>query len=94
MSHKGRSAANDRLAVLIAGGWTVRAACKRIGLAEKTGYRRTNDPAFQARVKELRGGLIRTAAGRLAGNMNPAAKVLRGLLKSGDEHVRFRRRPR
>ena len=90
MGHKGRSSADDRLAAHVAAGLSVRAACKRIGLSEKTGYRRMADPAFEAKVKTIRGRMVTAAAGTLAKSMSRAGRVLAELLKETDGHLRHK----
>lgn len=90
MAHRGRSRADDPLAAALAAGKTVRDAATATGVSERTAHRRLTDPGFKARVTELRGGMVATAAGRLADGMAAAADVLRALLASDDENVRHK----
>ncbi|MGC4051924.1 MAG: hypothetical protein QM757_21490 [Paludibaculum sp.] len=90
MAARGRISADDALAAALAAGQTVIAAASTAGVSERTAFRRLDDPAFRARVAELRAGMVSTAAGRLADGMGQAADVLRALLAHKDPHVRHR----
>ncbi len=90
MAARGRHSADDALAAELAAGKTVRDAATAAGVAERTAHRRLTDPAFKARVSEVRGGMVTTAAGRLADGMAAAADVLRALLTDADPHVRHK----
>jgi hypothetical protein len=87
---RGRHSADNALAVELAAGKTVRDAATTAGVAERTAHRRLNDPAFRARVSELRRSMATAAAGRLADGMAAAADVLRTLLADEDPHVRHK----
>ncbi|MBA4065917.1 MAG: hypothetical protein C0501_19805 [Isosphaera sp.] len=90
MARGGRHSADDLLAAELAAGQTVRDAARTAGVSEHTAHRRNGDPAFKARVAELRVGMVAEASGRLAESMGRAANVLRDLLGSADEKVRLR----
>ncbi len=90
MAGRGRHSADDALATELAAGKSVRNAATTAGVAERTAHRRLTDPAFRARVSELRGGMVAAAAGRLADGMAAAADVLRALLADEDPHVRHK----
>lgn len=90
MAGRGRHSADDALAAELAAGKTVRDAATAAGVAERTAFRRLTDTKFKARVSELRGGMIATAAGRLADGMASAADVLLALLADSDPSVRHR----
>jgi HEAT repeat protein len=90
MADRGRHPADDALAAELAAGKTVRDAATAAGVGERTAFRRLTDPAFKARVSELRGAMVVAAAGRLADGMAAAADVLRELLTHDDPHVRHK----
>lgn len=81
MAHRGRSSANERLALLIASGLTIRAAAKKAKISERTARRRVNDPDFAKRVAELRAGMTSEALGILSRSLTAAANRLRTLVK-------------
>jgi hypothetical protein len=85
----GRSAADAALALAFAAGKTLAEAAQAAGVSERTASRRRADPAFAARVAELRSEMARRAVGRLAETMAEAAGVLRGLLCARSETVRL-----
>ena len=90
MAGSGRKSTDDLLAAALAAGKSTQDAATAAGVAERTVYRRLIDPAFKARVTELRGAMLATAAGRLADGMGEAASVLRALLTDADANIRFR----
>lgn len=71
---------DDRLALALARGMTHRAAAKKLGIGERTVYRKLDDPAFVARVRELRTEMTTRAVGRLAGSAVRAAATMTALL--------------
>jgi hypothetical protein len=73
----------------IAGGATIRRACKRAGMAERTAYRRLADPQFALEVDNLRREMLTRATARLSATAARAADALRKLLGSEDERVRL-----
>lgn len=87
---RGRSASDESVIALLAGGATVREAAVASGVSERTIARRLNEPAFVQKVAEVRSSLVASAAARLAGGMSGAADVLRDQLKSADPHVQHK----
>ena len=61
------------LIAALAGGATVQAAAEQTGMAERTVYRRLEDPAFKARVSEARSEMLSRAVGNLADCSTAAA---------------------
>ncbi|MFO0801411.1 MAG: hypothetical protein U0804_28425 [Gemmataceae bacterium] len=90
MAHRGRRGADERLAALLAAGRTVREAADEAEVSERTAHRRQADPAFAARVAELRGQMVAAATGRLADGLGEAVGVLRALLAHDNPAVRLR----
>jgi hypothetical protein len=90
MSHSGRHSADDTLAVELATGRSIRKAAEIAGVSEKTAHRRNADPAFRARVAELRKRATEDAIDRIGANMGLAIDALRKLLITGDEPVKFK----
>jgi hypothetical protein len=80
----------DPLAARVAAGQTVRAAARAVKTSERTAYRWAAEPAFKARVAELRAAMASASAGVLADGMAAAARALRQLLKAKDLTVRLR----
>jgi hypothetical protein len=90
VAHRGRQNADECLALALAGGASVRDAAAGIGIAERTAFRRLEDPAFRQRVGELRREMVTAAMGRLADGMSDAAAELRRLaLGAASEPVRL-----
>lgn len=81
---------SELLAARLAAGATIRDAARELGIGEKTAHRRLADPAFKARVAELRQEMTTRAVGRLADRMADAADVLGELLKSVNEGTRLK----
>jgi hypothetical protein len=88
MAGNGRRNA-DVLALALAAGDSVSEAAQKAGMAERTAYRRLDDPAFRQRIQTLRGEMIGQALGRMADSMTEAADVLRGLLRADAETIRL-----
>ena len=84
------SSRSDVLAAELAAGRTVREAAAAADVSERTAYRRLADPAFEARVRDLRAAMVGEALGRLSANMGKAADMLVGLLDAADPGVRQR----
>jgi transposase len=91
MATKGRrqKKADGPLVAALAGGLSVRAAAKKAGLAERTAYRRLDDPNFRRDVDQARREIITRATAKLAASSTKAADTLRRLLGSKDERVRL-----
>jgi hypothetical protein len=84
------TAKQDRLALLLAEGKTIRAAAGEIGIAERTAYTYVHIPSFQARVSELRGRMLDAALGRLAESATKAVDTLVKLLDDSRANVQLR----
>jgi hypothetical protein len=91
MATKGRrqKKSDGPLVAALAAGLSVRAAAKKAGLAERTAYRRLDDPDFRRDVDEARRAIITRATSKLAASSTKAADALRRLLWSKDERVRL-----
>jgi hypothetical protein len=89
MADIGRRKGDSALLVALAGGRTVRAAARAAGIGERTARRRLADPAFRARVAEMRADMVERALGRAARGMSAAADTLRRLLRADKESVRL-----
>jgi hypothetical protein len=89
MAHRGRDA-DDRLALELAAGATVRDAAGAAGVGERTAHRRLADPAFKARVATAREDMFAAATGRLMAGLGRAADALLGLVADPDPGVRLR----
>jgi hypothetical protein len=89
MAGNGRRNADETLALGLAAGQTLTDAAGKAGVSERTARRRQDDPAFRARVVELRRTMLQQSLGRMADGMTEAADVLRGLLKASSESVRL-----
>jgi hypothetical protein len=87
MAGRGRSDADEALALALAGGQTIRDAAEKVGVAERTVYWRLENPEFRARVLELRSVVVQRAAGLLADGLAGAVARLRQLVSSPDERV-------
>ena len=71
----------EPLLLALACGATVEAAARQCGLSERTIYRRLRDPAFQARLKQVRTDLVRRSAGLLSAASGEAVRTLLALMK-------------
>lgn len=85
---KGRN--RDHAALKLAAGGSVEEAATAAAVSARTVANWLTEQPFQARVDELRGGMVARAAGKLADAMAEAADVLRALLKSDAEGIRLR----
>lgn len=90
MKASGRRSADEVLAAHIAAGRTIAESATAAGVGESTAYRRLKCPAFAARVRELRAGMVGAALGKLTEGMTAASDVLVGLLKNKNPETRFR----
>ncbi|MDB5313721.1 MAG: hypothetical protein JWO38_7923, partial [Gemmataceae bacterium] len=82
--------ADEILAHALAAGRTIDRAAKTADVSESTAYRRLREPAFQARVFELRAGVIETARNRIASGTLDACDTLHRLLISRSEAIQLR----
>lgn len=90
MKGKGRSSADEMLAVALAGGSTVADAAQVANVSESTAYRRLADLDFTRRVRELRMSASAQAAGRLSAALTQAVDTLRTLLTHDEAAIRLR----
>jgi len=73
----------------LATGVEVTVAADQAGVSATTAWRRLREPAFRAKVRELRQTMVAQAQGRLGATMSKAVDALLGLLASEDERVRL-----
>jgi hypothetical protein len=85
-----RAARNERMALGLASGRTAQQVATDAGVSLRTVRRRLQNPRFAKRVAELRAGMVRQAAGKLANGMVDAAEALHELLVSENEAIRLR----
>ena len=85
-----RASGKDHAALALAGGKTHREAATAAAVSDRTIANWLQDAGFKRRVSELRSGLVKAAAGKLAAAMSRAAAVLEELLASADQNVRCR----
>jgi hypothetical protein len=71
----------DTLLLALACGATVDAAARQCDVAERTVYRRLHDPAFRARLQDLRTDMVRRTAGMLTAAASTAVTTLLSLQK-------------
>jgi len=79
----------DALAAALGSGHAMKEAAKLAGISLRTARRISTDPAFKARVRELRGQAIEQSAGLLADSGAEAVTVLRALLRSESDTARL-----
>jgi hypothetical protein len=89
MAENGRPKRDEALVLALAAGRTVREACCKAGISERTAFRRLEDSAFRRRVTEVRADMVQRALGKLADNAAAAADTLRKLLKADGENVKL-----
>lgn len=63
MAGGSRKNADEALLLALACGATVESAARSAGVAERTAYRRLNDPAFRRRLQDLRADMVQRTAG-------------------------------
>jgi transposase len=80
MSHKLRKA-DDALLLALACGLNAEQAAKQVGVSVSTAYRRLDDPAFRARLDELRRDMLSRASAMLTAAAVEAVRTLADLLK-------------
>jgi hypothetical protein len=81
MANEQRKKSEDALLLALACGATVEAAAKQCHLSDRTIYRRLKDPAFRARLREVRSDMVRRAAGMLTAAAGQAVSTLLSLQK-------------
>jgi hypothetical protein len=74
---------DDALALALACGATIEGAARQAGCGARTAYRRLRDPAFAARVRDLRADMVRRASGLLTAAAAEAVRTLLALQKDG-----------
>ena len=89
MADGGRKNADAALIAALATGATVRDAAAAAGVAERTVYRRLEDPTFRHQVDDARAELIATAVARLGAAATKAVGKLEDLLTAESEAVRL-----
>jgi hypothetical protein len=89
MAVDGRKNADGALIAALASGATVQAASVAAGVAERTTYRRLEDPAFRRRFSAVRGEMLARAVGLLADASTKAVTTLTSLLEGESESVRL-----
>jgi hypothetical protein len=76
-----RKKAEDALLLALACGASVESAARQCRLSERTVYRRLAEPAFQARLHQVRAEMVERTAGMLTAAGGEAVKTLLALLK-------------
>jgi hypothetical protein len=84
------NAKQERLALLLASGRTIKASAKEIKVGERTAYTWLADARYRALVAALRGRLLDEAVGRLADAAGKAVATLCDLLDDRSSNVRVR----
>jgi len=85
----GERPVDDRLALAIASGASVRDAAQGAGVSERTAHRRLADPDFVRLVSLFRREMTTQALGMLTAASTEAATTVRSLLASNNETVRL-----
>ncbi len=81
--------APDALLLALAAGRTVQAAALAAGVSERTAYRRLADPAFKARLAEVRAQALERATAALGDACSQAVATLSALLAGKSEAARL-----
>ena len=76
-----RKKEEEPLILALACGATVEAAARQCNVSERTVYRRLKEPAFQARVQEARGEMVKRSAGMLTAAAGASVQTLLSLQK-------------
>ena len=84
------NARQERVAVLLASGSTIREAAAATRAGERTVHGWLDDPGYRAFVAGLRDQLLNATIGRLTQTATRAVAVLDGLLDAESESVRLR----
>jgi hypothetical protein len=79
----------EKIALLIASGWSGRSAARKFGVAERTVCRWRKLAEFNRLVDQHRRTMTDRALGKLCVGVTPAAVVLRKLTTSENEKVRL-----
>ena len=75
----------EPLAVLVAGGSSIKAAAGVVNCSEQTAYNLSSTPEFKSRVSEIRTELTTEAVGKLTSAATEAVDTLRSLLNAANE---------
>ncbi len=89
MAAPGRAGADDVLIASLAAGATRQAAAARATVAERTVYRRLEDPEFRARIDEARGDMVARASAMLTAAGMAAAETLIRLLRAESDAIKL-----
>ena len=76
-----RKSNEDALLLALACGATVEAAARQCGIAERTAYRRLQDPQYANRLRELRSEMATRATGALTAASTESVRTLLHLQK-------------
>jgi hypothetical protein len=85
-----RTAKQERLALLLAAGWGIKAAANEVKVGERTAHTWLGDAGYRAFVADLRGRMLEEAVGKLTDAAGSAVDVLRDLLAHPNGSVRLR----
>jgi len=80
---------DEKLALLLAAGYSVERSAKQSRMAGRTAYRRIEDPVFQQRVRDIRAKMFDRAAARLCHLGMKATRTLEALLDSHSETIKL-----
>lgn len=86
---RNRHEADELVIHALACGKPVRVAAEAAGVADKTVWRRLKDPAFKARIAEVRAAMLSAATGRLSRLTTRAVSTLESLLNDPDGKTRL-----
>ena len=78
---------NEDLMIALACGATVEAAAAKAGIAERTVYRRLDDPDFRQKLQEFRSNMVERASAMLSASGLEAVKTLLGLMERTIPHA-------
>jgi transposase len=84
-----QNARTERVAILLAAGWSVRATAKKCGVHERTITRWRESVEFNQRVASLRATMTNRTLGRLTASSTAAAAELKRLMTAKDDRVRL-----
>lgn len=81
---------DELLAASVASGLSIKASAASVHLSERQAYRIASEPAFKARVSEIRTAAVADAVGALSSYATGAAEKLKKLTTCGDPSVELR----
>lgn len=81
---------DQRIAALLADGWTHARVAEECGISTKTVQRRLRNRAFRRYVMNLKQAKVSEISSRLTGLCDQAIRVQQELLGSDDEKIRYR----